>query len=305
MSLMNSLIGRGHSQSARRRARTFRPGLQPALEGLESRVVLSHATAAAAIPVPADVSTLAQNTLGLNLTGITFDSLSTNDAGQIIANGTVTGTLAGHDFSTPAVLTVLDSGSATTCPILDLHINAIDLNLLGLEVKTSDICLNISATPGDGNLLGNLLCGLTGLLDPSAPALTSAAAPSLDTDAILGQLNDLFSSTTSDLLGQLNSLLGSALTPTAADSSTDVLNLSLAPVDLNLLGLNVHLDNCDDGPVTVDIIAHQGSGKLLGNLIGGIAHLLDSPGNPLGGVLAHVNKVLSIAENAPLDLSNA
>ena len=32
---------------------------------------------------------------------------------------------------------------------------------------------------------------------------------------------------------------------------TDILNLSLGPVDLNLLGLDVQLDDCEGGPVTV------------------------------------------------------
>jgi hypothetical protein len=46
-------------------------------------------------------------------------------------------------------------GSST--PILDLDINPIHLNLLGLNVQTSAICLDITAQSGSGNLLGNLL----------------------------------------------------------------------------------------------------------------------------------------------------
>jgi len=47
-----------------------------------------------------------------------------------------------------------------TCPILNLRIHAIHLNLLGLKVDTSNICLSITAQSGSGNLLGNLLCGV-------------------------------------------------------------------------------------------------------------------------------------------------
>jgi hypothetical protein len=61
-----------------------------------------------------------------------------------------------------------------------------------------------------------------------------------------------------------------------AGATTNVLNLSLGPVNLNLLGLNVHLDNCANGPVTVDITAQSGPGNLLGNLLGNLSHLLDS-----------------------------
>ena len=44
-----------------------------------------------------------------------------------------------------------------------------------------------------------------------------------------------------------------------------ILHLELGPLDLTLLGLNVVLDNCADGPVTVDITAVRGA--LLGNLL--------------------------------------
>src|SRR3954451_13074720 len=54
------------------------------------------------------------------------------------------------------------------CQILSLHLGAIDLNLLGLRVRTNPIDALIEAVPGAGNLLGNLLCTITGLLDPGS-----------------------------------------------------------------------------------------------------------------------------------------
>jgi hypothetical protein len=51
------------------------------------------------------------------------------------------------------------------CDILYLDIQPITLNLLGLEVLTSRITLDANAIPGEGNLVGNLLCALSGLLD--------------------------------------------------------------------------------------------------------------------------------------------
>jgi len=51
------------------------------------------------------------------------------------------------------------------CPILDLMLGPIHLELLGLVLDTSQICLDISAQSGPGNLLGNLLCSLTNLLN--------------------------------------------------------------------------------------------------------------------------------------------
>jgi hypothetical protein len=58
------------------------------------------------------------------------------------------------------------------CQILNLVLGPINLNLLGLRVRTNQINLVIDAVPGAGNLLGNLLCGITGLLDPPALANT-------------------------------------------------------------------------------------------------------------------------------------
>ena len=51
------------------------------------------------------------------------------------------------------------------CPVLNLVLGPIDLNLLGLRVATNQIRLLIEAVPGAGNLLGNLLCGVAHLLD--------------------------------------------------------------------------------------------------------------------------------------------
>jgi hypothetical protein len=52
-----------------------------------------------------------------------------------------------------------------SCPILDLQLGPLDLDLLGLRVQLSQIDLDITAEPGPGNLLGNLLCAVASLLD--------------------------------------------------------------------------------------------------------------------------------------------
>ena len=51
------------------------------------------------------------------------------------------------------------------CPILHLDLAPLALDLLGLQVDLSEVVLDIGAQPGAGNLLGNLLCAVTGLLD--------------------------------------------------------------------------------------------------------------------------------------------
>lgn len=51
------------------------------------------------------------------------------------------------------------------CPILHLELGPLDLNLLGLRVQLNQVVLDVDAIPGPGNLLGNLLCAVAGLLD--------------------------------------------------------------------------------------------------------------------------------------------
>jgi hypothetical protein len=99
--------------------------------------------------------------------------------GTVIATGTLTGTLtdaagtvlgtATKTVSTPIVAGQGAKAAAVTpaasCQILDLRLQPLDLNLLGLVVHTDTIHLNITAQSGPGNLLGNLLCAVTGLLN--------------------------------------------------------------------------------------------------------------------------------------------
>ena len=58
------------------------------------------------------------------------------------------------------------SRALVPCSILTLNLAPIDLNLLGLHVFLDEVNLLIEAIPGAGALLGNLLCAVTGLLDP-------------------------------------------------------------------------------------------------------------------------------------------
>lgn len=55
--------------------------------------------------------------------------------------------------------------AARTCGILNLVLGPLDLNLLGLVVHLDKVVLNVTAQSGAGNLLGNLLCSVAGLLD--------------------------------------------------------------------------------------------------------------------------------------------
>ncbi|HEX5920082.1 MAG TPA: hypothetical protein VFY76_19640 [Nocardioides sp.] len=57
------------------------------------------------------------------------------------------------------------AANAAACDILNLVLGPLDLNILGLRVQLNQVVLDITAVPGAGNLLGNLLCAVAGLLD--------------------------------------------------------------------------------------------------------------------------------------------
>lgn len=60
---------------------------------------------------------------------------------------------------------IIGSTPTSACQILDLTLGPLNLDLLGLVVDLSQVDLDITAVPGAGNLLGNLLCAVAGLLD--------------------------------------------------------------------------------------------------------------------------------------------
>ena len=140
--------------------------------------------AAAAPPVQpptANAVQLANATAPINATlqdGSTFvGSFSPSgfaaDGGALTVSGVLTGTYtdAATGIATPitqTVQTTVDAASNTSgCDILTLVLGPLHLDVLGLVVDLNQVELDITAVPGAGNLLGNLLCAVTGLLDGS------------------------------------------------------------------------------------------------------------------------------------------
>jgi hypothetical protein len=75
-----------------------------------------------------------------------------------------------------------------TCQVLNLVLGPLDLNLLGLVVHLNQVVLTITAIPGAGALLGNLLCAVAGLLDGAGLGGLNAILANL-LNAILGILS--------------------------------------------------------------------------------------------------------------------
>lgn len=93
-----------------------------------------------------------------------------SDGSNVLANGVADLILtdsAGQQVGTESQTVSVPVGvAAASCQILDLVLGPLDLDLLGLVVHLNQVHLNITADAGPGNLLGNLLCAIAGLLDP-------------------------------------------------------------------------------------------------------------------------------------------
>jgi hypothetical protein len=107
----------------------------------------------------------------MSITRIDYDQAT----GGLLFSGTVTRTADGVTDSFTRVGGTLSNSAVGTmargnnergvCDVLFLDLGPIFLDLLGLQVDLSPIQLDIDAVAGPGNLLGNLLCTLLGLLD--------------------------------------------------------------------------------------------------------------------------------------------
>jgi hypothetical protein len=124
---------------------------------------------------------------------LTINSLATNSAGDLIIQaGTLTGNLVGAlAGGTMAVNESLAGLVLATdprhCTILHLDLGPIFLDVLGLQVTTNEIVLDITAVAGPGNLLGNLLCALVHILDQN-PLATLVGSLLAQINAILAGL---------------------------------------------------------------------------------------------------------------------
>jgi hypothetical protein len=132
-------------------------------------------TASAAPPDYDAVATIVPSQSGGVLSGVfTITNFTVSEANQLVANGVFEGTANGVPVTTPASALV-GSGPGVqqlpgeTCRILDLTLGPLHLDLLGLVIDLNEVHLTITAERGPGNLLGNLLCAVAGLLDPPGP----------------------------------------------------------------------------------------------------------------------------------------
>jgi hypothetical protein len=137
---------------------------------------VSAAPAAPQAPA-ADLGTITSQVTGTftdatgtgTFTGTFVPSEFSTDGTGTFANGVLAGNLVGADGTSRAVSQnqtfQVNQITAVGCEVLDLVLGPLDLDLLGLVVHLDRVHLNITAVPGPGNLVGNLICAIVGLLD--------------------------------------------------------------------------------------------------------------------------------------------
>jgi hypothetical protein len=150
------------------------------------------------------------------------------------------------------------AAATTICPVLTLDLQQLDLNLLGLVVHADRVFLTIKAD-SEGGLLGQLLCGLTksGKLAQQTAQLNYAVKKS---GLAVGGTG--FTVAVAPAVASGGNATPNAVRPLAL---CPVLELTLGPLDANLLGLLVHLDQ-----VHLTIVADS-EGGILGSLFCSVA----------------------------------
>ena len=189
---------------------------------------------------------------------------------KVVARGPVNATVTRPDGTTDTVTRRVTYRVTPTknCKILKLHLAPLYLNLLGLEVRTSDI--NVKITGDRSGLLGGLLCGLSRNLRLDQQSITQGTVRSLNQRLQKHSL-PLLSFTTSLQAAQPTPVTMKArAVPPVPPGSCEVLNLMLGPLHLDVLGLIVDVYGANrNEPVQVLITANP-AGGLLGQLLCGV-----------------------------------
>jgi hypothetical protein len=202
-------------------------------------------------------------------------------ASGVIGDGMLTGRLRSGTSvsrdSAPVRFTVVGKRRGSRCNVITLRLAPLDLELLGVQVTTSYISLDVYALKG--RVLGSLFCALAHakVTFPRAARLARA-------------LNSRLHGRSMPVLAADESLPAR----TAQAQTCQVLKLVLGPLHLDLLGLVVDLyGRTHTDPVIVTINAQPSRG-LLGQLLCGLAG---------GGGVTNLAGLQSLLNSLGLNLS--
>jgi hypothetical protein len=224
------------------------------MKALTAPLAAFAALVALAVPPAANAATTSRLSMTAKLTSFKAT------ASGVVANGTLTGRLnSGTGVSrdsAPVKFAVAAKRRGSRCDVITLRLAPLDLELLGVQVTTSHISLDVYALRG--RVLGNLFCALARakVTFPRTASVARALNARLD-----GRPLRVFSTSQTVSAGAAQ----------AQPQTCQVLKLVLGPLHLDLLGLVVDLyGKTRSDPVIVTINAQPSKG-LLGQLLCGIA----------------------------------
>jgi hypothetical protein len=184
-------------------------------------------------------------------------------ASGVVAKGTLNGKLTSGTSvsrkSAPVSFAVAAASSGARCNVITLRLAPLNLELLGVQVTTSYISLDVYAV--HGRVLGNLFCAL---------AHAKVTLPSAD--RVARALNSHLAGRPLHVFAASESLPAAAAAA-AQPQTCQVLKLVLGPLHLDLLGLVVDLygkTHANPVIVTINAVPSQGLlGQLLCSVAGG------------------------------------
>jgi hypothetical protein len=230
-------------------------------------------TAAAAGAAPSAAQSTGVLHVGFAVQKFTKQGKTLVASGRTIATITTSqGTYTSTQPFTATVSRLAAHGARTTqsatatCNVLNLTLGPLHLALLGLIIDLNKVVLNITAD-SNGGLLGSLLCGLAGGGGGILGTATNAAKLTK-----VAKTSGLSVGPGFNVPLNAVSSSGGSVGTQALQAVCTVLDLTLGPLDLNLLGLKVHLGGGDTGndPVHLTITADP-NGGLLGSLLCSLA----------------------------------
>jgi hypothetical protein len=135
------------------------------------------------------------------------------------------------------------------------------------------------------------LAPITGTVGNLTYSVTPTITRFVNQNGTLTAVGTLVGTVTNTLTGvttPINQAFTAPITAAQAAGSCTILDLTLGPLHLNLLGLVVDLNQ-----VHLTITGQTGPGNLLGNLLCGIANALNGGGG-LGGLAGLLNRLLGL-----------
>ena len=164
--------------------------------------------------------------------------------------------------------------------MLTLHVAPVHLDLLGAVVDTTPIDLSIVAHSGTGLVLGNLITDLSNLFNPPLPDKLTIDTINTALENLLGEVN-----------AQIPNIGSSpTTTPTLPANGEQIVSLTLAPINLNLLGLMLQTSQ-----IQVNANAITGNGELLGNVLTTLLNTLGATPQNLTTLSNDLNALLGKA----------